>query len=707
MARYELGERIGLGGMAEIFRGKATAGGGFEKPVAIKRILPHLSQDKRFVEALITEAKTLSRLRHRNVVQIYDVGLGDDGQYFLVMEYVDGLDLGRMYESLEKRSRRLPLDVALYITGEVCEALEHAHNARGEDGQPLGLVHRDVSPSNVLLSRSGEVKLTDFGIAKRTEEATGHGGVRGKFAYISPEQAHNKRVDARSDVYSLGILLFELVTGHRLFSDLPDFEALRAVREGRMPRPRDIDPGIDAELERILLTGLAPRPEDRFPSAGTLGAQLRTCRYSIVSSVADPAIEIARLVDEYASQQDQKVPAREPNVVRISTVAGFSGSIEVPEDLSGPSITGEVTRIPPASLLGLDEEEETRAVKLSTVGPLPTAPARTPQPVPASRTSLPPPSRSSQPASPSRSSQAAAPARTSQAASPARTSQAASPARTSQAASPARSSQPASPSRSSQPGAPSRSSLEAALAREREKAESDLADAETRVLDYRPSDLFPDLAGDSGAVEAVSHAENAGPHLSPSNGGLADDQLGRAPTPTIRQLFYTGALIDDGREPSPAAPSGPIMDSHLTAARRRAILLAGAAAVVLAVLSFVIAGAFMGGGDTAVQAIPVPDAAPQAPPPVDAAPPPAPTAAPPEPAPAAPPPPPERPKKKKKKPPRKRPAKPEKVRSSSDRGRSTSDRPRSGDRARPGSERSRPSEKTRSTRDKKRPANLR
>lgn len=684
MARYELGERIGLGGMAEIFLGKATAGGGFEKPVAIKRILPHLSQDKRFVEALITEAKTLSRLRHRNVVQIYDVGLGDDGQYFLVMEYVDGLDLGRMYESLEKRSRRLPLDVALYITGEVCEALEHAHNARGEDGQPLGLVHRDVSPSNVLLSRSGEVKLTDFGIAKRTEEATGHGGVRGKFAYISPEQAHNRRVDARSDVYSLGILLFELVTGHRLFSDLPDFEALRAVREGRMPRPRDIDPGIDAELERILLTGLAPRPEDRFPTAGTLGAQLRTCRYSIVSSVADPAVEIARLIDEYASRQDQKVPAREPNVVRISTVAGFSGSIEVPEDLSGPSITGEVTRIPPASLLGLDEEEETRAVKLSTVGPLPTAPARSPQPAAPSRSPpLPAPSRSPQPPAPSRSSQPPAPSR---------------------------SSQPALPSRSSQPGAPSRSSLEAALAREREKAESDLADAETRVVDYRPSDLFPELAGDSGAVEAVSHAENAGPHLSPPNGGLADDPLGRAPTPTIRQLFYTGALIDDGREPSPVAPSGPIMDSHLTAARRRAILLAGAAAVVLAVLSFVIAGAFMGGGGSEVKVLAVPDAAPLPPPPVDAAPPPAPAATP-EPPPAAPPPPPEpeRPKKKKKKPPRKRPAKSqERVRSSSERGRSTSDRPRSGsDRARTGSDRTRPGDKTRSTRDKKRPANLR
>ena len=350
MARYELVERIGVGGMAEIFRGKAIAGGGFEKPVAIKRILPHLSQDERFVSLLITEAKTLSQLRHRNIVQIYDVGLGDDSQYFLVMEYVDGADMGALYESLEKRSRRLPLDVALHIAAEVCEALDHAHRARGDKGQLLGLVHRDVSPSNVLLSRSGEVKLTDFGIAKRTEEATGHGGVRGKFAYISPEQSHNQHVDARSDVYSVGIMLYELVTGHRLFSALPDFDALRAVREGRTPRPRDVDPSIDAQLEEILVTALAPRPEDRFPSAGNFGARLRGYRYSLSGTAADPAVEIARMVEEHADHVAE-APAREPTFVRISTVAGFSGSFDITDLKTDDSQSAAL------------DEEDTRAVK--------------------------------------------------------------------------------------------------------------------------------------------------------------------------------------------------------------------------------------------------------------------------------------------------------------------------------------------------------
>jgi serine/threonine protein kinase len=556
MAHYELGERIGVGGMAEIFRGKATAGGGFEKPVAIKRILPHLSQDKRFVELLITEAKTLSQLRHRNVVQIYDVGLGDDGQYFLVMEFVDGIDLGRLYESLEQRSRRLPLDVALYITGEVCEALEHAHNARGEDGEPIGLVHRDVSPSNVLLSRSGEIKLTDFGIAKRTEEATGHGGVRGKFAYISPEQAHNRRVDARSDVYSVTILLFELVTGHRLFSDLPDFDALRAVREGRLPRPRDIDPSIDAELERILLTGLAPRPEDRFPSAGTLGAQLRTARYSLVSTVADPAVEISRMIEEYGdgSKQEHKPPTREPSVVRINTVAGFSGSFEVPDEPTG-TITGEIDL--PGRPLGLDDEEETRAVNVSGIGERFTAP-----PSAEDRARMGKRERGLQ----------------------------------------------------FQP-APDLADMEA------------MAEAETRVVDYRP-ELFPELTSgseDGAAPVVVSRDESPSRHEPPpSDAPTEAPGLARASTPTLRQVFYNGALTEDPLDSIPAPPPGPpgapvpsmpILGSQLLASRRRTLLLATGTAVVLGVLSFVIAGAFMSTSPPAPGPAPAASPAPAPPPP--------------------------------------------------------------------------------------------
>jgi serine/threonine protein kinase len=338
MARYELLERIGIGGMAEIFRGIATAGGGFEKPVAIKRILPHLSQDQRFIELLIAEAKILSELHHRNIVQIYDVGLGDDAQYFLVMEFIDGTDLKQVYEHLFD-GRRLPIEVALHICSELCEALEHAHNAKGGEGKSLGLVHRDVSPSNVLLSKAGEVKLTDFGIAKRVEEATGHGGVRGKFAYISPEQAVNQHVDARSDVYSVGILLYELVCGQRLFSGLADFDALREVRQGRVrPNARHVA-DVVPEMAAIIMKALSKEPDDRYPSAGEFGSALRGYRYSLETDIADPAAEIAALVlregrgpsrDERADSGTGDFDGGNSTIVRIDTAAEFNLT-----DLSG------------------------------------------------------------------------------------------------------------------------------------------------------------------------------------------------------------------------------------------------------------------------------------------------------------------------------------------------------------------------------------
>jgi len=305
MSRYELLERVGAGGMAEIFRGKAIAAGGFEKPVAIKRILPHLSKDKRFVELLIAEAKILSQLRHRNIVQIFDVGLADDGQYFLVMEYVDGTDLGALYELLQKHDRRLPLDVALHIGAEVCEALDHAHRAKDVDGKPINLVHRDVSPSNILLSQSGEVKLTDFGIAKSIEETTGHGAVRGKFAYISPEQARNLHVDGRSDAFSLAICIYELVTGRCLYSSMSDFDALAAARDPKVLHIRDVDPGLPEELDRLLCKALDPDPKKRFPSAAELGSALRTFRYSLDETSSDPAKSIANLVREVWTQWEE------------------------------------------------------------------------------------------------------------------------------------------------------------------------------------------------------------------------------------------------------------------------------------------------------------------------------------------------------------------------------------------------------------------
>jgi len=323
VTRYELLDRIGVGGMAEIFRGKAVAAGGFEKPVAIKRILPHLSQDKRFVELLIAEAKVLSLLKHRNIVQIFDVGIGDDGQYFLVMEYVDGKDLGAVQRAFESRRRRMPFDLALHVGAEICEALEHAHMAKAPDGKPMMLVHRDVSPSNVLLSRAGETKLTDFGIAKRAEqEATGHGAVRGKFAYISPEQARNEQISPRSDVFSVAILLWELITNRRLFSGLGDLEALRGVREVQVPRPLEVDPRLPPEIDQLLMSAL-DREVKRRPSAGDFGAKLRSLRYSLEITGGDPATELARIIDtaDEVARESERMVAMAPPPKSLSGVS--------------------------------------------------------------------------------------------------------------------------------------------------------------------------------------------------------------------------------------------------------------------------------------------------------------------------------------------------------------------------------------------------
>ncbi|HEY4059630.1 MAG TPA: serine/threonine-protein kinase, partial [Kofleriaceae bacterium] len=319
MTRYELLDRIGVGGMAEIFRGKAVAAGGFEKPVAIKRILPHLSQDSRFVQLLIAEAKVLSLLKHRNIVQIFDVGLGDDGQYFLVMEYVDGKDLGGVQRGNEASRRRIPFDLALHIAAEVCEALEHAHSSRGPDGKPMSLVHRDLSPSNVLLSRAGEVKLTDFGIAKRAEsEQTGSGAVRGKFAYISPEQARNEHVEPRSDVFSVGILLWEMVTGQCLFSKLGDLEALRMVRDPNVQPPSSVDPRLHKGVDALVLAALSKDPKKR-PTAGQLGEQLRSLRYSLDEVGGDPGTELGKMIEgaervERESSQSMTATSTPPRV---------------------------------------------------------------------------------------------------------------------------------------------------------------------------------------------------------------------------------------------------------------------------------------------------------------------------------------------------------------------------------------------------------
>ena len=230
--RYLLLDRVAVGGMAEIFLAKLEGLAGFEKLLAIKRILPHWSTNHDFITMLIDEAKIVVQLVHPNIVSVYELGK-EEQSYYIAMEYVEGVDLRRLFEACQSPSPRLPLPLAVQIIVEVLRGLAYAHRREGSSGERLEIVHRDISPQNILLSYDGQVKITDFGIARAanrsTETATGT--LKGKYAYMSPEQACQEPVDARSDLFSVGVLLYELFCGVRLFARATDLGTLEAVRD--------------------------------------------------------------------------------------------------------------------------------------------------------------------------------------------------------------------------------------------------------------------------------------------------------------------------------------------------------------------------------------------------------------------------------------------------------------------------------------------
>jgi len=273
---YTLLERIAVGGMAEVWRARRRGVEGFQKTVAIKKILSHLTDSPDFVTMFIDEAKLAAQLTHNHIIQIYDLGkVGDD--FFIAMELVDGKDLRSILNTAKKRGEPMPLGLSLLIVSALARALDYAHRKRDFDDRELGLVHRDVSPQNVLIGYEGEIKLCDFGIVKAVSKAstTQMGALKGKLQYMSPEQAWGRPVDARSDIFSLGSVLFELLTGERLFTGDSEIGVLDAVRECRIRSPREIGPEIPKAVERIVLKALAKRPEDRYPTAGEMERDLR------------------------------------------------------------------------------------------------------------------------------------------------------------------------------------------------------------------------------------------------------------------------------------------------------------------------------------------------------------------------------------------------------------------------------------------------
>lgn len=286
--RYRLLDLLGRGGMAEVFKAKSYGVEGFEKVVVIKRILPDLARSQEFVDMFIHEAKLAVRLSHANIVQVFDLGLAaapevaedqepEAAAYYMAMEFVHGFDLATLLARCRKPQTSLPIDLCVYVAGEIAKGLDHAHRRRDEENHPLGIVHRDVSPQNVLLSWEGEVKVTDFGIAKARGaldasglEDTGARKLQGKFAYMSPEQAAGDPVDARSDLFSLGTVLYECLAGVNPFTGPTTFETLRRVMASEYPPIELLRPEAPAELVAIVKTAMSRDPRARFPDAARM-----------------------------------------------------------------------------------------------------------------------------------------------------------------------------------------------------------------------------------------------------------------------------------------------------------------------------------------------------------------------------------------------------------------------------------------------------
>jgi len=269
-SRYTILRKIADGGTAEIFLAKQHGAQGFEKTVVLKRIFTTFYADPQFRHMLVDEAHIAMTLNHSNVVQVLDLGEAD-GRYFLALELVDGWTLDRVLRRSKAAGVPAPPALALYVTAEVCRALAYAHNKKRSDGQPLGIVHRDISPHNVLLSEEGEVKLTDFGIAKaqthRDKESSSGKLIKGKIAFMSPEQASGEPLDARSDLFSVGTMLYVMITRRHPFDAPTDYETLMLVKAGDFVPPETARPGLNPELYRVIRKAMAKPQGDRYQTA--------------------------------------------------------------------------------------------------------------------------------------------------------------------------------------------------------------------------------------------------------------------------------------------------------------------------------------------------------------------------------------------------------------------------------------------------------
>lgn len=325
--RYELIERLAVGGMAELFRARAGGAEGFEKIVVIKRLLPHMTADPHFNAMFIDEAKITARLAHPKIAQTYELGRHGD-QLYIAMEYVDGIDgLALLRESAHRREA-IDAGIAVYVVQATLDALDFAHHLQTDDGSLMGIVHRDVSPSNILLSRRGDIKLVDFGIAHTAEQdhRTKAGTLKGKYGYMSPEQVLGEGLDPRSDVFAAGIVLSEFLTGRRLFAAGNELDVLLMVRDARLDRLDRFGAGIEPGLDAILRKALIKDRSQRFASAADFREALDEWMFTQRKRVSPR--EIAELVASYYDAAQARRREHVASAAEVTTSVHDSGEID-------------------------------------------------------------------------------------------------------------------------------------------------------------------------------------------------------------------------------------------------------------------------------------------------------------------------------------------------------------------------------------------
>jgi serine/threonine protein kinase len=354
--RYVLTERIGSGGMAEIFRAVTVGTEGFRRVLVVKRIRKSLDASSEFLRMFFDEAKISALLNHPYIVQIYDFGQ-IDGAYFLAMEHVDGRDLGNVLRRLKAAGTQLHPSTAALIASQVAQGLHHAHTLQSADGQPFNIVHRDVNPSNVMLLRTGIVKILDFGIAKASAAAgkaqTRASVIKGKLGYLSPEQARCELLDGRSDVFSLGATLWEMLTGDKLFSGVTDFERIRNVLEAPIAPPSKFRDGIPPALDRIVMRALDRDLARRYRSAEEMGEELE--EYLRRSPPESQSIKrlIGHIYDNDDVRNTATLPAAMPTAITVAGTASRPGHdlAAMPPTLAASGLLSQARNKRPGALV--------------------------------------------------------------------------------------------------------------------------------------------------------------------------------------------------------------------------------------------------------------------------------------------------------------------------------------------------------------------